>query len=113
MKINCCGHRVLLKLVEFEDVEPIPDGLKDMGFKVKAGMEAGDDRRAKVSQDQGVIIGVGPTAWKHPDLGGQPWAKIGDRVIFGRHSGKLIVDPKTNEEWYLCNDEDIQAILED
>ena len=57
------------------------------------------------------MISVGSTAFK--DYGGEAWCKEGDLVAYARYGGKLIKDPKTQEDFLVLNDEDIIAIIKD
>ena len=114
VKLKVCGHKILLKVISLEDDAKIPQALLDAGFAIKSGLDKGAEFRAKSELTIGTIMAIGPHAWKHPDLGdGTPWAKQGDTVMFAKYSGKFISDPKSNDEYYLCNDEDIQVILDE
>lgn len=57
----------------------------------------------------GVLIDVGPSAWKDLD-NGEPWAKIGDRVSYGRYAG-VVLTGKDLVNYTLLNDNDILALL--
>ena len=59
-----------------------------------------------------MILAIGPTAWKAFD-DGQAWAKVGDRIIFSKYTGKLVEHPETLERFMLINDEDVQIVLRD
>jgi len=68
-----------------------------------------NERLERAAQTNGTLIAIGNEAWK----GDIPWAIVGDRVSYIRHSGKLIVDPETEEEYYILNDEDILSIIKE
>lgn len=57
----------------------------------------------------GTIVKIGPSAWKDYK-GGEPWAKVGDRVIFSKYAGAAIEDG-SEDGLVLLNDEDVQAII--
>ena len=57
-----------------------------------------------------IFIPFFSNAWKAFD-GGEPWAKVGDRVAFAKYGGFKIEDPDTKEVYRLLNDEDITAII--
>ena len=102
------GHRVLVKQTAYDE--------KDEVFKsaAKAGIVIQKDPnvRYQESVDEGVIIDVGPTAWK--DFGGEPWAKVGDTIVFAKHAGKKVVDPSDKDTHYVVlNDEDVVAIIKE
>ena len=70
----------------------------------------------KTVQDQeqqaattGVIIAIGNSAWKDLD-DGIPWAKVGDRVTYGRYAG-VIMTGKDDINYTLLNDNDLLAVL--
>jgi co-chaperonin GroES (HSP10) len=109
INVTPCGHRVLVK----------QDSLKERDATFKRAIAAGlalpehtEIRREQLSVDTGVVLKVGPTAFK--DYGGDPWCKVGDRVAFAKHTGKVFRDPKDKEVLYLVqNDEDIIAVIGD
>lgn len=87
-----------------------PDAAKD---NIKAGMIEIPDAvldRQRLEVTTGVIVGVGPKAWK--DLAdGEPWAKVDEHVVYSKHGGKIIEDPETGEKLVLLNDKDIIGLL--
>ena len=99
-------HRILVKQNKLEDTN------KDYRRAAAAGLilpETEDKARAQAGVDVGTIIALGSTAYK--DFGVDPPIKVGDQVAFARFSGKVIRDPKDDEEYVALNDEDIIAIL--
>src|SRR5476649_2796227 len=64
MKIKPLGWRVLVKPVTLEEDAALPEFLKNSKFLIKAGMDANEDRRAKVAMEQGVVVALGSTAFK-------------------------------------------------
>ena len=107
-----CGHRVVVK----------PDKVEE---KTESGIITMLDSQKKLEQYgciKGTIISIGPTAWKafdrhtirQPDgsdkvIGGEPWASVGDRVIYSKYGG-IIVEVE-DEELTILNDEDVVAVL--
>jgi len=67
-------------------------------------------QRERAGQELGTLVAVGPTAWRAYD-DGHPWAKVGDRVAYAKHGGSFIVDPATEIEYILLNDNDIKAVI--
>ena len=41
----------------------------------------------KMVVNTGRILAIGPLAWDKPEMLGQPWAKVGDSVLFGKYAG--------------------------
>lgn len=105
--IEPCGHRVLIKPESLEDVDPDIKRAKALGFDMSA---VTNNKREQEAVTYGRVLKVGPTAWTHESLGGKPWAKVGDRVIFAKFSGKLIKLPN-QDEFLVLNDEDIVAVV--
>ena len=68
--------------------------------------------RQQYSVDRGEIVGHGEGFFEK--LPG-PTPKIGDKVIFNRYAGSLITikNDKARENYRLCNDKDICAIIEE
>ncbi len=98
------------------DVRPVeykclikPDEVED---QTKGGLYLPDSARTKqqFAVDRGEIVSVGEGFFK--DLPG-PEPKPGDKVIFNRYAGTLITieDNGKREDYRLCNDKDICAIL--
>ncbi len=118
MKLNVLGSYVLLKLISLEEDVKVPETLKNAGFEYKAGMDANAEFRAKSELTLGTVVALGPYCWMMPDFGygtpdWKPWVKEGDKVMFSKYGGRIIKSPTTGEEYYLCNDDDIQLKVED
>ena len=99
--ITPIGHKILVK----------PDKVDTTS---KGGLIlAIDEKLERAGQIRGTLVAMGSQAWKafSSDFTGAPWAQIGDRVIFSRYAGKCVIDPETEEEFQLMNDEDLVAIV--
>ena len=96
-----CGHRLLVKPEKIEDVDKSYAAAKKAGIYIPE-MEA---RKEQLAVDRGVVISLGETAFV--DYGGTPWCQVGDMVGYNRYGGKIIKDPKDEQEYVLLNDEDI------
>lgn len=98
--IKPAGHRVLVKVREAETTTAagiiIPDAISE---------------RQTEANVFGIVVAVGPTAWKAFD-DGEAWAQVGDLVAFAKYGGFVIEDPDTKERFRLLNDEDITAVIE-
>lgn len=96
-KVSPAGHRVLVK----------PDPAEK---KTESGIIIQYESKSRVDQAQvtGTLVDIGSSAWKdYSD--GQPWAKVGDRVLFAKFGGYEI--NIKGELHRVMNDEDITAVI--
>jgi len=102
--LKVCGHRVLVKVADLEEVDDIYSRAK------RAGIELQIDKKAEqLAIDRGTVVQIGHTAFK--DFGGDAWCNVGDEVFFSRYGGKVLEDPYTKEKYTLLNDEDVLAVI--
>ena len=100
------GHRVLVKQEKYDEHDEVFASAKRAGLEIVKDGQI----RYQASVDKGVIVNIGNTAWK--DFGGEPWAKVGDTVVFAKQAGKSIEDPEDkNTPYVVLNDEDIVAVI--
>lgn len=106
MKYKAVGHRVLIK------PDPVTKEHRVGGSDLRIIL-AQDEKMQRAATQTGTVIDVGPTAWQ--GFGdNQPWAGIGDKVVFARYSGKFLENPDNPDESYVVvNDEDIQLRIEE
>jgi chaperonin GroES len=101
MKIHPTEFKVLIK----------PDKVEG---QTSGGLFLPDSARDKqqFSVDRGEVISFGDGFYQ--ELPG-PKPEIGDRVIFNRYAGSLITvdDGAGRQDYRLCNDKDICAIVEE
>ena len=98
MRVIPLGHRILVQPDEIETET-------EHGIIIVQ-----DERVEKANQQWGTLIAYGPQAWKAFSLkfDGEPWAQVGDKVMFSRYAGSTIVDPENPEvEYKLLSDEDL------
>ena len=113
------GHKLLIKLRAVEeklqaDLKAHAD-LEKLGFKIALTKEQA--RQEKVGMSEATVISIGKMAWKDPELGygidgWEPWAEVGDRILFTRYAGKFVQDPSVQGEegeFYIINDVDMQC----
>lgn len=102
------GHRVVVRQNEYDEHDEVFAAAKRAGIEiVKDGAV-----RYQAGVDKGVIVSIGPTAWK--DFGGINWAEIGDTVVFAKNAGKSVEDPQDKDTPYVVlNDEDIVAVIKE
>lgn len=98
--IEALGNRVLIKP---DDIEEVTAG----GIVIAQTSTYVRDEKAATTT--GTVIDYGPAAWLDPIMGGEPWVKRGDRVVYARYAGKFVTDPDNDEEFVVINDDAIQA----
>ena len=96
------GHRVLIK----------PDFVEE---KSKGGIILAQDtvKQEQGAQVIGTVLDIGSTCWAD-SADGEPWCKVGDRVIFAKYSGMKIWNPvegKYREDILIVNDLDICGLV--
>lgn len=100
------GHRVLVKQEKYDEYDEVYKSAKRAGIEILKDKEV----RYQASVDKGVVVSIGHTAWK--DFGNEPWAQVGDTVLFAKNAGKSVKDPEDEDTPYvILNDEDIVATL--
>jgi len=108
------GYRVWIK-PEYENEHSVE------GTDIKLIL-AESDRTGIAAVTVGWVIGVGPTAFmfdREAARTGQrsplnePWCKVGDKVLYSKYGGRVIVDPKTDEKTIVINDQEIIMVLDD
>lgn len=99
--IKPVGHRILVEVDEAK-LET------DWGFEMVA-----DKKLENAYQIIGTLIAIGDQAWKAfgPNFTGEPWAEVGNRVMFAEYAGKTVEDPETGKTYKLMSDEDITAVV--
>lgn len=120
MKIKALGHRVLVKMASIDERD------KAFASAKKAGIvfaEHEDTKRREAGVDRGLVIEVGPDAFKgfwfnsnpHKDPAEfEPWCKAGDFIAFAKYGGMMIPDHDNPDlKYVVINDEDVVAILEE
>lgn len=107
--IKVCGHRLLVKPYKQVEVDEIMKKHKD--FLNQLEIINPNRAREDASVDRGVVVDIGPTAWK--DFNSQPWCKIGDEIVFAKFAGKVVEDPETEDTYFILNDEDVCAVTKE
>lgn len=99
MRIVPVGHRVLIK----------PDKVEEV---TKGGIIIAKQvvEKEQLAQATGTVVDIGLDCWKEF---AEPWAKIGDKVIYQRYAGMRIPDGKGGfvEDVILLNDLDITGTI--
>ncbi len=103
-----CGHRILVQQELYEENDEVFRRARQAGIEIAKD----SNTRYQESVDVGIVLLVGPTAWK--DFGDMPWASAGDKVYFAKHAGKKVEDPQNKDKHYvILNDEDIVAVIKE
>jgi len=95
------GHRVLIKPKTVE--EKSDGGIILHNNDIQKKLE-------RAGNDIGTVYSVGMNAWKAYD-GGEPWAVVGDKVIYAKYGGVFVTNPLDGEEYVLINDADVSCVL--
>lgn len=96
--------RVLVKTVSLEDFDPRYKSARAAGIEIPKMQEK---IREEQAVDRGIVLAIGPTAYKEWEEHGKVDLKVGDEVFFAKYAGKRLKDPYTGEEVLALNDEDI------
>jgi len=64
--------------------------------------------RTRMVETRATVIAVGPWAWHEEPA---PRAAAGDRVMFSKFAGAMIVGTKDGEQYRIINDRDIVAAI--
>ena len=115
--IRPCGHAVLIERLKVVNET-------SWGFITVASTKT--ERMERGGREIGVIVAVGPQAWKAHAVALadhdrkryrageealEPWAKVGDLVFYSRYAGREVLDPVEEKVLYLVHDEDVKAVL--
>lgn len=102
------GFRVLVKQAVYEETDEVFKSAKLAGIEIVKDKQV----RYQESVDIGEVVSIGPTAWEA--FGGEPWAAVGDTIVFAKHAGKKVEDPQDKDTHYVViNDEDVIAVIKE
>lgn len=89
MKGKVTGHYVAIRPDEI--VDEIKEGALT-GFQMAESFDSNKRARVEAASTTGVVVDIGPDAFKTNDPDWKPWCKVGDRVWFVRHTAKTVSD---------------------
>lgn len=100
------GYRILVKA---DEVETMSEG----GIFLVL-----DEKLERSGQQFGIVVDIGEDCWAGRSnagtlVEGKQWCKIGDRILFSKHAGRFVYDPKTKDELLIMNDDDVLAVVKD
>lgn len=98
----------MIKPDEIENPAEQFGGLRASGFQVVV-----NEKAERAAQHIGQVVQIGQAAWFDFPAEYKNWCKVGDKVVYQRHSGKVVKDPETQEEFYIVNDNDVQCIIKE
>lgn len=97
--IKVKGYRLMVKADPIEEIS-------------KGGIVLSVDKtRERAAQNIGTVVSIGDQCFTQYE--GEPWCEVGDTVLYSRYAGKFVMDPVTQEEYVLLNDEDVIATIEE
>jgi co-chaperonin GroES (HSP10) len=73
-----------------------------------------DNREARsLASPQGIVVAVGSQAYKDPARfpDGEPWVKVGDRVMFQKYAGRMF-QIRTGQHIAILNDTDFAGVVD-
>lgn len=104
------GYRILVKPItikrtlEGAEADNLPT-LKSLGFEDKTHSEA---ERQERGENHGIVILLGPLAYKRMGGETEDWCKPGDVVVYTRYAGQRVEHPPgTNNFFQIINDDDV------
>lgn len=106
MAVKPILHRIIVRQDKLDE--------KDSKFASarRAGIVVIEDehKREQAAIDTGVVVEIGPTAFRDFGLDAPP-IQVGDTVVFAKYAGKAVEDPTTQEKFVALNDEDIVCVV--
>lgn len=91
------GHRVLV----------LPDSVEEVSAGgIVLAKELTD--KEEMAQVRGTIVAIGEGCWKDATI--SDWAKVGDRIVFGKYAG-LMWDGADGVKYRILNDLDIVGLV--
>jgi co-chaperonin GroES (HSP10) len=98
--IKTPGYRLLVK----------PEEIKRQTASGLIIEYAENEKLEKGARTLGEVIDIGPLCWGM-DQGKPEWCKIGDKIYWAMYAGKNVVDPETQQEYIILNDEDVVGVV--
>jgi len=103
------GHRVLIRPKKIEQTDETFKKAAEIGLDLS---HTDEYKREQHGSIHGEVLQIGANAWLAFD-NGDPWCEVGDNVLYGRFTGKTVIDPDTQEELIVVNDDDIIYVFGD
>jgi len=107
--------------VEYEGAVPAPVGWRvavlvlTIPEVTAGGLHMIDDSREarSLASPQGVVVAVGSQAYRDPERfpDGEPWVRVGDRVMFQKYAGRMF-QIRTGQHIAILNDTDFAGVVD-
>lgn len=104
MALEALGNRIIISP---DDIEKVSEG------GIVFAQTESFLRQEKSETCTGIVVGIGPSAWLDPIMGGKPWVELGAHVVYAKYAGKFVTDPEDGEEYVVTNDDAIQARIKE
>ena len=98
------GHYVLIRPEDIMETDETWKKAKSIGLEMPGDLM----KREQAATTIGTLVAIGPDAWIAFNSK-EPWAKVGDKVYYPRHTGNNLTDPETGLEYLLMTDERVIA----
>lgn len=80
---------------------------------------AENEKLEKGARVTGTVVSVGPECWQQHIIQWwkfwqpkkEPWCKVGDHIFWAKYAGKQVVDPETQIDYIILNDEDVCGVI--
>ena len=106
VSLQVVGPRILVKPKSLESEHQVKDS--NIRIALVHNMQAEKEQ----ATTEGIVVSIGPTAFRDDFGDGTEWFKVGDKVFFGKYSGKLICHPEDeNDKYIVMNYDDILGII--
>lgn len=102
MSVYVTGCRILIKPLEWADIDPMVARAKALGIQLDQ-----DERKAKAHTEKGIVLQLGPKV--HEDY--TEGVQVGDTIGFTKYGGKFVKDGE--EELLVISDEDVVCVFKD
>lgn len=105
--IKPVGYRILVKPLDLKREHEVE------GTDIRLELVYPEEKLYRNAQTKGIVLAVGEKAYKaySKDYNGRPWIEVGDKIYYAQHAGKNVIDPETEEELLLLNDDDVTAVM--
>lgn len=98
--------RIVVKPFDVKETDDTFKNARAAGIAIPEGFQMNREQQAV---DRGTVVSFGPAVFEAYNTPNP--LKVGDEIVYARHSGKAVEDIHTKEEFVVINDEDVVAIF--